>query len=74
MTLPENQDFCVNCSGSGKVICDSCDGSGRADLYGPKWLAFQLARQTCPRPHGDAARCDDCARVAQILIDRVKER
>jgi len=70
----ENLDVCANCQGSGKTICSSCDGSGRSNLYGDTWLAFQLARQTCPRRHGDAAKCDDCDRVAKILIGRAKER
>lgn len=77
MTSPmpiENKDVCVNCHGSGKIVCDSCDGSGRNDLYGRSWLAFQLARQTCARKHGDAAKCEDCERVAAILIERSKAR
>lgn len=72
--MAANKDVCATCHGSGRTTCEACDGSGRADAYGAKWLAFQLARQSCQKPHGDAAHCADCNRVAEILIETSKQR
>lgn len=72
--LPEPIIACTDCAGTGKSICNNCDGTGMKGANGASWYAWMLARTTCKISHGDAAKCDDCKRVATILIERARER